>query len=99
MPLLFAILVRIDLAQQRLFVNDQEVSLTATEYCLLIELVKQAGRIVISEHLLETVWGVGYEHEDRILRQVVYRLRKKIERDPKNPEYIQFTPAMFHSFY
>ena len=81
--------LRIDPVQQRLYIADKEIPLTATEYHLLSELVNQADRIVVSEHLLETVWGAGYEKEDRVLRQAIYRLRQKIEPDPKNPQYIQ----------
>jgi len=81
--------LRVDPVQQRMFVSGEEVPLTATEYRLLSELVNQAGRIVVSEYLLEAVWGTGYENEDRVLRQAIYRLRQKIEKDPKNPQYIQ----------
>ncbi len=86
--------LRVDLVQQRLFIENEEVPLTAIEYRLLCELVKQVGRIVVSEYLLKTVWGVGYETEDRVLRQAIYRLRQKIEHDPKNPQYIQTRSGM-----
>lgn len=88
----------IDRVQQRLYIDNEEVPLTATEYHLLSELVYQAGRIVISEHLLEAVWGMGYEKEDRVLRQAIYRLRQKIERDPKNPQYIQTRSGLGYIF-
>jgi DNA-binding response OmpR family regulator len=79
----------VDFAQQRVFVCDQEVNLTPTEYRLLYELVKQARRVLVPEYLLERVWGMGYEGENRLLRQAVHRLRQKIECDPQNPQYIQ----------
>lgn len=84
----------VDLSQQRVFMGEQEIGLTATEYRLLSELVKQAGRIVISEHLLEAGWGMGYEGEEQILRQAMYRLRRKIEPDPQNPQYLQTRPGL-----
>ncbi len=88
----------VDFAQQRVFVRGSEVNLTPTEYRLLCELVKQAGRVLVPEYLLEKVWGVGYEGENRLLWQVVHRLRQKIERDPRDPQYIQTRPGTGYVF-
>jgi DNA-binding response OmpR family regulator len=51
--------------------------------------------------LLERAWGPGYEGENQLLWQAISRLRRKIESDPRDPQYIQtragigyvFTPA------
>jgi DNA-binding response OmpR family regulator len=88
----------VDLAQQRVFVRSQEVNLTPTEYRLLCELVRQAGRVLVPEYLLEKVWGMGYEGENRLLWQAVHRLRRKIERDPRNPQHIQTRPGIGYVF-
>jgi DNA-binding response OmpR family regulator len=88
----------VDLAQQRVFVRSQEVNLTPTEYRLLCELVRQAGRVLVPEYLLEKVWGVGYEGENRLLWQAVHRLRRKIERDPRNPQHIQTRSGIGYVF-
>jgi DNA-binding response OmpR family regulator len=88
----------VDLAQQRVFVHSQEVNLTPTEYRLLCELVRQAGRVLVPEYLLEKVWGMGYEGENRLLWQAVHRLRRKIERDPRNPQHIQTRPGIGYVF-
>jgi DNA-binding response OmpR family regulator len=86
--------LRVDLTRQRVFVNQKEVKLTAIEYSLLSELVKQSGRVVVADHLLEVGWGTGYEGEEQILRQAMYRLRKKIEPDPQHPRYLQTRPGL-----
>jgi two-component system KDP operon response regulator KdpE len=88
----------IDLNQQRVFLKGKEIKLTATEYQLLTTLAKQPGRILSSNDLLESVWGVGYEGENHMLRQLVYRLRKKIEQNPRNPEYIHNEPGQGYRF-
>jgi DNA-binding response OmpR family regulator len=88
----------VDLGQQRVFVRSQEVNLTPTEYRLLCELVRQAGRVLVPEYLLEKVWGMGYEGENRLLWQAVHRLRRKIERDPRNPQHIQTRPGIGYVF-
>jgi DNA-binding response OmpR family regulator len=88
----------VDFARQRVFVHGQEVNLTPTEYRLLYELVKQAGRVLVPEYLLEKVWGIGYEGENRLLWQAIHRLRRKIEPDPQNPQYIQTRPGIGYVF-
>jgi len=88
----------IDFARQQVFARGQEVNLTPTEYRLLCELVKQAGRVLVPEYLLEKVWGMGYEGENRLLWQAVHRLRRKIEHDPRNPQYIQTRPGIGYVF-
>jgi DNA-binding response OmpR family regulator len=81
--------ILVDFAQQRVFVRDQEVDLTPTEYRLLSELVKHAGRVLVPDYLVEKVWGIDYGSQNRLLRQAIHRLRQKVEADPKNPQYIQ----------
>jgi DNA-binding response OmpR family regulator len=88
----------VDLTARQVTLSGQEIALTATEYRLLCEFIKHPGRILVPDHLLETVWGQGYEGENHVLRQVIYRLRHKIEQDPQNPQYIQTRPGMGYVF-
>ncbi|MCP4537012.1 MAG: response regulator transcription factor [Chloroflexi bacterium] len=87
-----------DFSQRRVSVDGRNVELTPTEYRLLYELVKQPGRILVPELLLEEIWGVGYEGENRLLWQAIHRLRQKIEHDPRNPKYIQTKPGLGYVF-
>ena len=86
--------LRLDFAQRRAFLQEREVHLTPTEYRLLAELARNAGRLLVPECLLETVWGPAYREETQMLRQAISRLRQKIERDPSQPEYIQTHAGM-----
>jgi len=88
----------LDFEQQRVFVRGEEVKLTATEYRLLFELVQGAGRVLVPSYLLENVWGIGYVGENRLLWQAVHRLRRKIERDPQQPDLIQTRPGIGYIF-
>jgi DNA-binding response OmpR family regulator len=97
-PVFHAGALAVDFAQKRVFLCEEEVHLTPTEYRLLCELVKQAGRVLVPDHLLERVWGLGYEGEHRVLRQAVHRLRKKVESDPGNPQYIQTRKGIGYVF-
>ena len=90
--------LRVDFAQHRAFIRGQEVELTPTEYRLLCELVKQPGRVLVSDYLTERVWGPGYEEGDKLIRQAIHRLRRKIEADPRHPEYIRTRPGLGYVF-
>jgi len=79
----------VDLSKQQVVIAGQEIELTPTEYKLLSTMVKQAGRVLTPEYLLEQTWGVGYEGETQLVWQAIHRLRRKIERDPKDPQVIQ----------
>jgi two-component system KDP operon response regulator KdpE len=88
----------IDMAQRKVLLENKEIKLTATEYQLLIELATHPDHILSSEYLLESIWGVDYIAENHMLRQLIYRLRKKIEMDPRHPEYIVNEPGMGYRF-
>jgi DNA-binding response OmpR family regulator len=68
-------------------VEGQTVSLTPTETKLLYILVRNAGRIVTTEFLLNRIWPLQDAQEDR-LHVHVHRLRRKIETNPNEPSYI-----------
>jgi DNA-binding response OmpR family regulator len=86
--------LRVDFDRQRVFVGEREVDLTPTEYRLLCELARQAGRVLVPEYLLAQVWGAAYEGEDQLVRKVIYRLRQKLEPDPRHPQLILTRPGM-----
>lgn len=67
--------------------KSEEVQLTPTETKLLYILMRNAGRTVTSDFLLRRVWPQDDAFEDR-LHTHVYRLRRKIEENPKEPKYI-----------
>jgi len=78
-------------------VDGQPVSLTPTETKLLYILVRNAGRIVTTDFLLNRIWPLQEAREDR-LHVHVHRLRGKIEVDPNNPEYITAERGVGYSF-
>ena len=69
----------VDLASRTVMVKKKEVHLTATEYALLRELVRHAGRVVMHAQLLRAVWGPNSENQSQYLRVYITHLRKKLE--------------------
>lgn len=64
------------------------ISLTRTEFRLLVELALGEGKVCSREHLLDRVWGYGYFGDSRIVDVHVARLRSKVERDPATPQRV-----------
>lgn len=73
--------------------GDRSVQLTPLEMRLLEYLMTNAGHILTTEALIDQVWGAGGGDRD-MLRQLVRRLRLKIEPDPANPIYIETVPGL-----
>jgi DNA-binding response OmpR family regulator len=69
-------------------VDGTDVHLTRTEFRLLCELAAAPGRVLSRELLLESVWGYEFLGDPKLVDVHVYRLRAKIERDPKHPKHV-----------
>ena len=69
-------------------VDGREVSLTPTEYDLLVAFVRHPGKVLTHRHLLSEVWGAGYDVDSQLLRTNVSNLRHKIEPNPAHPSYL-----------
>jgi len=80
--------LRIDLAKAEVFLNNKMVYLSATEYRILLQLVRNVGKVIPSEQLLRDVWGDEYMADKEILWVSISRLRQKLEDDPREPKQI-----------
>jgi DNA-binding response OmpR family regulator len=79
----------LDLERRSARVREAEpVRLTPLELRLLQLLVASAGETVAIERLLMHVWGARGGGERQLLKQLVHRLRQKIEPDPAAPRYV-----------
>jgi two-component system KDP operon response regulator KdpE len=78
----------IDFDQSMVIAAGTEMRLRPTEYRLLYQLVNNSGQLLTHDTLLERVWGPEYRGEHQYVRTYVTYLRQKLERDPRNPEYI-----------
>jgi len=78
----------VDADNSQVTVRGKPVSLTPTEFQLLLNLAENAGRILSHEQLLSQVWGPEYVGETGYVKRYVWYLRQKIEDDPSNPQYI-----------
>jgi two-component system KDP operon response regulator KdpE len=78
-----------DFARRVITVRGKPVHLTPKEFELLRHLVLSHDRPIAHHQLLQAVWGPTHGRETELLRVVINQLRKKIEREPARPKYIQ----------
>ena len=97
-PTLHVDALHMDLSRRLVTVNDNEISLTPTEYDILRILVQNAGKVLTHHQLLRQVWGTAYESEMHLLRVNISNLRRKIETDPTRPHYLITEPGVGYRF-
>jgi two-component system, OmpR family, KDP operon response regulator KdpE len=90
--------LRLDLARRQVYLGDQEVHLTPTEYDLLKLLATHAGKVLTHTQLLREVWGVASERDTQTLRVFVGQLRRKLNDDPARPRFILTEPGVGYRF-
>lgn len=78
----------IDFANRIVKMNNTHIKLTTTEYSLLSLFVRNEGKVLTHQYLLNQVWGPSHKNESQYLRVFVAQLRKKIESDPNRPSHI-----------
>ncbi|MCB9830812.1 MAG: response regulator, partial [Planctomycetes bacterium] len=86
--------LEVDRAARRVFVRKREVHLTPTEFKLLSELIRHAGKVVTHRHLLREVWGVAHLENVHYVRVFMSQLRQKVEEDPARPRYLLNEPGV-----
>lgn len=81
--------LKVDFDRKSVFEGKNQINLTSTEYKLLELLVKNKGKVMTKEMLLEKLWDVkGNFVDENTLSVNIRRIRKKMEKDSKNPRYI-----------
>jgi two-component system KDP operon response regulator KdpE len=78
----------VDFGNRQITVAGESVRLSATEYDLLRYLMRNPGRVCTFAEILENVWGKEYRYSDEYVHVYIWHLRRKLERDPKNPVYL-----------
>ncbi len=80
--------LRIDVPRRTVDVREEEASLTYAEFEILRALATDPGRVLTRPMLLEALWGSSSYRDPRTIDVHIRHLREKLERDPREPEYI-----------
>ena len=90
--------LKVDFERHEVSVNGEKVDLTLKEFQLLQILIKNKGKILKRETLLDKIWGYEYIGETRTVDVHIRYLRKKIEEDDKNPRFIETIRGVGYRF-
>lgn len=78
----------IDFEKRLISLDGEEVHLTQIEYKLVSMLAKQAGKVLTYDYLMQQIWGPYSDSNNQILRVNMAHIRRKLEKNPAEPEYI-----------
>ena len=81
--------LKVDYAAGCAFLDGQELHLTPSEYKLLCLLCKNLGKVLTHTFITQQIWGRSWENDVASLRVFMATLRKKLEKEPGSPQYIQ----------
>lgn len=80
--------MRLDCDGRRVYIDNNEINLTAKEFEVLELLVTNPNKVYSRENLLKLVWGADYPGDVRTVDVHIRRLREKIEKKPSDPKYV-----------
>lgn len=78
----------VDFGKRLVTVEGKEIYLTRVEYKIVSMLAQNSGKVITYSSLIEQVWGPYADDNNRILRVNMANIRRKIEKNPGEPEYI-----------
>jgi two-component system alkaline phosphatase synthesis response regulator PhoP len=90
--------ISVDFEKHEAINNGNKVELTLKEFELLEILIKNKGRVMTRDFLLDKIWGYEYIGETRTVDVHIRHLRQKLEEDDKNPRYIETIRGIGYRF-
>ena len=78
----------IDYDKYRVYIDGRDAGLTQNEFKLVALLGRFAGRVLTYDYLIREIWGPNKAYDNQILRVNMANIRRKIEKNPAEPEYI-----------
>ena len=84
--------LHIDFNKHKVLVRGEDVHLTQNEYRIVALLARYSGRVITYDAIMQEIWGPNMKSDNKILRVNMANIRRKIEKNPAEPEFI-FTEA------
>ena len=78
----------IDYDHRRVLLDGENVHLTQNEFKIVSLLGMHAGKVLTYDYILKAIWGPGVSGDNQVLRVHMAHIRRKIERNPAQPEFI-----------
>ena len=70
------------------YIREQDAGLTQNEFRIVSLLGKYAGKVLTYDFIIKEIWGPNMKNDNRILRVNMANIRRKIEKNPAEPQYI-----------
>lgn len=78
----------IDYDKHRVYIDGEDANLTQNEYKIVSLLGKYGGKVLTYDFIIKEIWGPNMKTDNRILRVNMANIRRKIEKNPAQPQYI-----------
>ena len=78
----------VDWEKRRVILDGQDIHLTQNEYKIVALLAQHAGKVLTYDQIIQHVWGPNAVGDNRILRVNMANIRRKLESNPAEPQYI-----------
>ena len=88
----------LDVTRHEVLVRGDSVAFPPKEFELLETLLRRKGRLLTRDFLIEEIWGADYVGDTKTLDVHIKRVRRKIERDPHQPEHLVTVRGLGYKF-
>lgn len=78
----------VDYNKRRVYIAGTDARLTQNEYKIVVLLSRYAGRVLTYDFVIKSIWGPNFKGDNQILRVNMANIRRKIEKNPADPQYI-----------
>ena len=78
----------IDFDKHRVYIDNEDAGLTQNEFKLVSLLGKYSGKVLTYDFMMKEIWGPNMQNDNRILRVNMANIRRKIEKNPAQPQFI-----------
>jgi two-component system KDP operon response regulator KdpE len=90
--------LHVEEASRKVLLDKEPVALTRKEWAVLLQLMHTSGRLVTQTSLLEHIWGKTHVEDTQYLRNVIQKLRQKLQDNAAHPRYIETEPGIGYRF-
>ena len=90
--------LQIEEVKRRVTLKGEVVALTRKEWAVLLHMVQANGGLVTQTNLLQHIWGATHLEDTQYLRNVIQKLRQKLQDDAAHPRYIETEPGVGYRF-
>ena len=90
--------VTLDCSRHEMVIGSRTVYLTPKEFEVIRLLIRHAGKVLSTDAILARVWGPGQIGDPDLVKQCIYRLRRKMEPNPESPRYLHTVPGEGYYF-